>query len=137
VSIAAASVISTHPAEVSCFFDSTCNFAYAGSLETITQVTRDPQDAALVRVDVSFINHSGSTVVINPANYSGRTSTGDVLVLSPECPVPEPTSVAAGGRVQQLVCFRLPRPDSFFDVHIPWTGWDYRTDNGTAATPSP
>lgn len=137
VAIVSASLISSHPDEVSCFFDSGCNFAYAGSLETITHVSRSGADPALVTVDVTFINHSGSAADVIPSEYSARTTNGRTLTPSPECTIPTPASVPSNGRLRESLCFRLPSAQTFFDVHIPWTGWDYRTGEPLYGSPSP
>ena len=137
VGIVSASVISSHPDEVACFFDSGCNFAYAGSLETITHVTRSSEDQTLVTVDVTFINRSGSGADVNPSEYSATTTGGQLLAPSSDCPIPSPATVPANGRVQERVCFRLPDAQAYFDVHLPWTGWDYRTGPRPYPSPSP
>jgi hypothetical protein len=137
VGIVSASVISSHPDEVACFFDSGCNFAYAGSLETITHVNRSSEDPTLVTVDVTFINRSGSAADVIPADYSARTTSGEQLAPSADCPTPSPASVPPDSRLQERVCFRLPEAKSYFGVHIPWTGWDSRTGQPAVPAPSP
>jgi MFS family permease len=137
VAIVAASFISGHPDETSCFFDSGCNFAYAGSLETITHVGQSSEDPTLVTVDVTFINRSGSAVAVIPDDYSARTTSGALLAPSADCPTPAATSVPSNSRLQERVCFRLPDARTYFDVHIPWTGWDYRTGQLPSPNPSP
>jgi hypothetical protein len=137
VAIVFASLISSHPDEVACFFDSGCSFAYAGKLETVAHVNRSPNDPALVTVDVTFINRSGSAVDVLPSEYSARTPSGLTLAPSPECAIPIPTSVPPNGRLNESVCFRLPHAQTFVDVHLPWTGWDYRTGQPPYARPSP
>jgi ABC-type amino acid transport system permease subunit len=137
VGIVSASLISSHPDEVACFFDSGCNFAYTGSLETITHVSRSSADPTLVTVDVTFINRSGSAADVIPSEYSARTTSGMPLAPSPDCTIPTPASVPSNGRLQESVCFQLPNAQSYFDVHIPWTGWDYRTGQPPYASPSP
>jgi hypothetical protein len=137
VATVSASLISSHPDEVSCFFDNGCNFAYVGSLETITHVNRTAADPTLVTVDVTFINRSGSAADVLPSEYSARTTTGLTLAPSPDCTVPTPASVPSNGRLHEIVCFRLPDAQTFFDVHLPWTGWDYRTSRPPFASPSP
>jgi hypothetical protein len=137
VAIVAASLISSHPDEVACFFDNGCNFAYAGSLETVTHVSRNATEPTLVTVDVTFINRSGSAADVLPSEYSVRTTTGLTLAPSPDCVLPTPASVQANGRLHESVCFRLPDAQTSFDVHLPWTGWDYRTGQPPYASPSP
>jgi hypothetical protein len=137
VAIVAASLISSHPDEVACFFDNGCNFAYAGSLETVTHVNRNATEPTLVTVDVTFINRSGSAADVLPSEYSVRTTTGLTLAPSPDCVLPTPASVQANGRLHESVCFRLPDAQTSFDVHLPWTGWDYRTGQPPYASPSP
>jgi MFS family permease len=137
VGIVSASLISSHPDEVACFFDSGCNFAYAGSLETITHVNRSAEDPTLITVDVTFINRSGSAADVIPSEFSARTADGLTLAPSVDCTTPAPASVPPGGRLHEQVCFRLPDAQAVFDVHVPWTGWDYRTGQRPYATPSP
>jgi MFS family permease len=137
VGIVSASLISSHPDEVACFFDSGCNFAYAGSLETITHVNRSAGDPTLVVVDVTFINRSASAADVIPSEFSARTVDGLTLAPTVDCTVPTPASVPPGVRLHEQVCFRLPDAQASLDVHVPWTGWDYRTGQRPYATPSP
>jgi hypothetical protein len=130
-----ASYVSSHPEEVACFFDSSCNSAYSGSLQTITNVQHDPQNPATVKVNVTFINHSQSAATIDPGDYLVRTAAGETLPPSSDCPAPGTATVPPGGRLQQEVCFRLPDAQGSFDLRLPWTGWDYRT--GPVYCPSP
>jgi hypothetical protein len=137
VGIVSASAISSHPDEVACFFDSGCNFAYTGSLETITHISRSSEDQTLVTVDVTFINRSSSGMDVNPSEYSARTTGGQLLAPSSDCPTPSTATVPANDRLQERVCFRLPDAQTYFDVHIPWTGWDFRTGQPPYPSPSP
>jgi hypothetical protein len=137
VGLSVASYVSAHPEEVACFFDLTCNAAYSGELETITNVQRDQKDPGLVIVHVKFINHSRSGAAIDPGEYQLRTFDGRLVSPSSECPAPGSAMVAAGGRLEQRVCFRLPDPQSAFDLRVPWTGWDYRTGVTPVPSPSP
>jgi hypothetical protein len=137
VGIASASVISSHPDEVTCFFASGCNFAYSGNLETITHVNQSTEDRTLVTVDVTFINRSGSAVAIDTAQFWARTTDGQQLAPSADCPTPGPATVPSSARLGMRVCFRLPSAQSNFEVHIPWTGWDYRTGPTPVRSPAP
>jgi MFS family permease len=137
VGIVSASVISSHADEVSCFFDSGCNFAYAGSLETITRVNRSSPDQTLVTVDVTLINRSTSGADVNPGDYWIRTSVSGLMPPSADCPIPSPATVPSNRRLVERVCFRLPDAQSSFDLHLPWTGLDYRTGEPHFASPSP
>jgi hypothetical protein len=127
IGIVAASVVSSHPDEVACVFDPTCNFTYSGNLEAIARVRRDPGDATLVTVDVTYINRSGAATTVDPAAYYARTTTGLDLQPSQDCPAPQAASVAPGARLAQQVCFKLPDTTVGFEVHLPWIGWDGRT----------
>lgn len=127
VGLTAAAIINSHPEETACFFQSGCNFAYSGSLETIARVQRGAEDPTLVTVDVTFINRSARPAFIDPADYSARTTNGTDLPISSACPARTPASVAPGGRLEQRVCFQLPDARARFEVHLPWTGWDFKT----------
>ena len=133
--VSAASYISGHPEEVACFFATGCNAAYSGDLETIMHVQRDPQDAALVIVEVKYINHSRSAAPIDPGEYLVKTAEGELLHPSSDCLAPGSAAVPAGGRLEQRACFRLPYAQSSFEIRLPWTGWTFRT--GPVPGPSP
>jgi hypothetical protein len=127
IGVVAASYVSSHPEEIVCFFDPRCTFNITGSVEAIAHVNRDSQDPTLVKVDVTYINRSGSSAVIDPADYYARPTNGADLPPSPDCPAPAEAMVAPGERLTQRVCFRLPTADVAFEVHLPWIGWDDKT----------
>jgi hypothetical protein len=126
IGVTAASIVSSHPDETACVFDSQCTFSTSGNLEAVARVRYDAQDATLVTVDVTYINRSASPSLVNPADYSARTATGVDLSPSTDCPLPAGASVAPGARLEQHVCFRLPSADAGFEVHLPWVGWTSR-----------
>ena len=137
VGLSVASYVSGHPDEVACFFDTTCNAAYSGDLETITHVQRDPHDAALINVDVKFINHSPAAATVDPGQYQVRTIDSETLPPSSDCMRAQFAVVSPGSRLEQRTCFRLPDARQPFDLHLPWTGWDYRTGPVPVLSPSP
>jgi hypothetical protein len=137
VGLSVASYISRHPEEVGCFFVPTCNAAYSGDRETITNVQRGQKDLSLVIVDVKLINHARTSAAVDSGDYLLRTSGSGSLKPSSDCPLPGPATVPAGGRLEQRVCFRIPDPNAAFDLRLPWTGWDYRTGPTPVPSPSP
>ncbi|HZK73063.1 MAG TPA: hypothetical protein VFD88_03580 [Clostridia bacterium] len=127
IGVAAASFVSSHPDQVACVFEPGCFYSTSGNGDAIAKVTRDAQDPTLVTVEVTYINTSGTPAEVNPADYSARTGTGEILLPSSDCAAPAPATVAPGTRLTQQVCFRLPAAADTFDVHLPWIGWDYNT----------
>lgn len=134
-SLAFASYIGGHHEEVTCLFAPGCSATYSGDLETITHVQRDPQDPALVVVQVEYINHSRSAASIDPGEYKVKTVAGELLAPSSDCLAPGSASVPLGGRLEQRACFRLPDAQADFEVRVPWTGWTSQT--GRVPCPSP
>jgi hypothetical protein len=123
VAVVAASYISDHPDEVACIFTPGCTFSSTDNLEALVTATRHPQDATLVTLDVTYVNHSGSAANIDPADYYIRPTAGLDLHPSSDCPAPSAATLDPGKRLTQHVCFRLLSGDVPFDVHVPWTGW--------------
>lgn len=139
--LVAAAFFSTYQDEIACVLEDGCNFSYAGSTETITRTTFDADDPRLVRVSVTYINRGATSSEVDPGQY-WLSPVGDHdrrQEPSSDCPSPSALEVNAHSRVTQQVCFRLPDGASDFDIHTPWTGWDYRTPTrpGSRSTPSP
>jgi hypothetical protein len=46
---------------------------------------------------------------------------------SQECALPKLEQVPANSRLTQELCFRQADPSQYFDLVVPWTGWDTKT----------
>jgi hypothetical protein len=125
LALVAGSVVSSHPQETACFFESGCHFQYSGSRETIARVSRDPADRTLLRVRVDFINGGGAQQTVDPTDYwiSPSDEHSTQTAPSTDCPTPRATSVSAHSRESQTVCFRITDSSEYYDLHLPWTGW--------------